>query len=226
MNSGARTSISPVARGAALERTANGSQTSTGVDSDGADQIRTPLEDSVSEMVTAGPTTSGESGTISRGGPEAIRTEDREVPRPDPVDDPRWEAAIRARVARTPINRGDPGTEATVSLTNDRTNPTVARQDRATGLNSGNGLGSGAADGTNGTQAIVRLTNDRTTSTVARQDRATGLNSGDGLVSRAADRTNGTTQAALERPKGPMGLGQSLERPTGPLGGTVGPGQS
>ena len=59
MNSGTRTSTSPVAGGAALGRTANGSQTSTGVDSDGADQTRTPREDSVSEMVMAGPTTSG-----------------------------------------------------------------------------------------------------------------------------------------------------------------------
>ena len=68
----------PAASGAALGRTVNGSQTSTGVDSDGGDQIRTPEEDSVSEMAAAGSTTSSELRFSNRGGPEAKRWPRRE----------------------------------------------------------------------------------------------------------------------------------------------------
>ena len=137
---------------------------------------------SVSEMAAAGPTTLTESGNISRGGPEAIQTQDREVLRPDPVDDPRWQAAIRARGSQTPISRGDPGTEVIISLTTDRTTSTEATHGRATGMNSGTELGRGAADGSDGTEAIVRLTTDRTTSTGPTQGRATGVNNGTGTV--------------------------------------------
>ncbi len=48
-------------------------------------------------------------------------TQDREVPRPDPAADPRWEAAIRARGTGTPIIRDDPGTGAIASSATDGT---------------------------------------------------------------------------------------------------------
>ena len=171
MNSGARTSISPVARGAALEWTANGSQTSTGVDSDGADQTRTPLEDSVSEMVTAVPTTSGESGTISRGEPETTMTVDREIPRTDPMEDPRWEAAVRHRVARASINREAPGTGAIAQSATDGTDGTEASI-RATDGTAGRDSGTGAivreAHRTSGT------TQSGTPQNTTRRQRGTG----------------------------------------------------
>ena len=134
-----------------LGRTANGSQTSTGVDSDGADQIKTPLGDSVSEMATVGPTTSGESGTISRGGPEAIVTADQEVPRPDPMEDPRREAAIRHRVARTSINREAPGTGAIAQSATDGTDGVEASTRSTDGTTRSTGAITRAADRISGT---------------------------------------------------------------------------
>ena len=112
------------------------------------------MEDSVSEMATVGPTTSGESGTISRGGPEAIMTVDREIPRTDPMEDPRWEAAVRHRVARTPINREAPGTGAIAQSAADETDGTEASiraTDGTAGRDSGTGAIASAAHRTSGT---------------------------------------------------------------------------
>ena len=105
--------------------------------------------------------------------------EDREVPRPDPAADPRWEAAIRARGTRPPITRDDPGTTSTVAP--------------QSGVISANGT-NGSTPGTSSTVAGVisaNGTNGATlgaTSTVAPQG---------GVIS--ANGTNGATLASTYR---------------------------
>ena len=63
--------------------------------------------DDVSVRAATGVKTQSNSCRLSQAG-----TQDREVPRPDPAADLRWEAAIRAVGVRTPIIREDPGTWA------------------------------------------------------------------------------------------------------------------
>ena len=146
---------------------------------EGNDLNRTPSEDNASERDAAGQTSSnsgpeaGPSITValhrtrtratapseaSAGYLERHMSEDddREGPRPDPVSDPRWEAAIRARGMGTPINRGDPGTGA-IATTTGGTTGSAEYARHATGGPDGTEATVRAADGTNGpTQAGIR----------------------------------------------------------------------